>query len=128
MKLFTLIEADRYIKVDDKGIFFSKENWPFNDIEHLWAIQWKNGSGWVEYDTAIPHTPITEKDIEKYVNHFNIENDVVKEMGMTEQGDYTYKIQEYGKNDSNKNAVMVAERCGFPSDVLYFAETLLLNN
>ena len=75
MKLFTLIEADRYIKVDDKGIFFSKENWPFNDIEHLWAIQWKNGSGWVEYDTAIPHTPITEKDIEKYVNHFNIEND-----------------------------------------------------
>ena len=31
MKVFTLIEADRYIKVDDKGIFFSKENWPFND-------------------------------------------------------------------------------------------------
>ena len=26
MKVFTLIEADRYIKVDDKGIFFSKEN------------------------------------------------------------------------------------------------------
>ena len=75
MKVFTLIEADRYIKVDDKGIFFSKENWPFNDIEHLWAIQWKNGSGWVEYDSAIPHTPITEKDIKKYVDHFNIENE-----------------------------------------------------
>jgi len=75
MKVFTLIEADRYIKVDDKGIFFSKDNWPFNDIEHLWAIQWKNGSGWVEYDSAIPHTPITEKDIKKYVDHFNIENE-----------------------------------------------------
>ena len=47
MKVFTLVEADRYIKVDDKGIFFTKENWPFTDIEHLWAIQWKNGNGWV---------------------------------------------------------------------------------
>ena len=74
MKVFTLIEADRYIKVDDKGIFFAKENWPFNDIEHLWAIQWKDGNGWVEYDSAIPHTPITEQEIQKYVDHFNVEN------------------------------------------------------
>ena len=75
MKVFTLIEADRYIKVDDKGIFFTKENWPFNDIEHLWAIQWKNGNGWVEYDSAIPNTPITEEDIQKYVDHYNKENE-----------------------------------------------------
>ena len=75
MKVFTLIEADRYIKVDDKGIFFSKENWPFTDIEHLWAIQWKNGSGWVEYDSAIPNTPITEEEIQKYVDHYNVENE-----------------------------------------------------
>lgn len=75
MKVFTLIEADRYIKVDDKGIFFTKENWPFTDIEHLWAIQWKDGNGWVEYDTAIPHTPITEQEIQKYVEHFNEENE-----------------------------------------------------
>jgi len=74
MKVFTLVEADRYIKVDDKGIFFTKENWPFTDIEHLWAIQWKDGNGWVEYDSAIPNTPITEQEIQKYINHFNVEN------------------------------------------------------
>ena len=75
MKVFTLIEADRYIKVDDKGIFFTKENWPFTDIEHLWAIQWKNGNGWVEYDSPIPNTPITEEEIQKYVDHYNVENE-----------------------------------------------------
>ena len=42
MKQFTLIEQDRYIKVDGTGIFFTVENWPFTDIEHLWAIQWKD--------------------------------------------------------------------------------------
>ena len=75
MKVFTLVEADRYIKVDDKGIFFTKENWPFTDIEHLWAIQWKNGNGWVEYDSPIPNTPITEEEIQKYVDHYNVENE-----------------------------------------------------
>ena len=42
MKKFTLIEADKYISVDGVGIFFTEENWPFADIEHLWAIQWKD--------------------------------------------------------------------------------------
>ena len=42
MKKFTLIEADKYISIDGTGIFFTEDNWPFADIEHLWAIQWKD--------------------------------------------------------------------------------------
>ena len=44
MKKFTLIEADKYINIDGLGIFFTEENWPFADIEHLWAIQWNNNN------------------------------------------------------------------------------------
>ena len=78
MKQFTLIEQDRYIKVDGTGIFFTVENWPFTDIEHLWAIQWKDdgtpdGEGWAEYDSAIPNTPIARCQIDKYVEHYNTE-------------------------------------------------------
>ena len=78
MKQFTLIEQDRYIKIDGTGIFFTPEDWPFTDIEHLWAIQWKDdgtpdGEGWVEYDSAIPNTPIAKCQIEKYVNHHTTE-------------------------------------------------------
>tara|TARA_Y200000002_G_scaffold246549_1_gene203969 strand:+ start:1806 stop:2708 length:903 start_codon:yes stop_codon:yes gene_type:complete len=78
MKQFTLIEQDRYIKLDGTGIFFTVENWPFTDIEHLWAIQWKDngtedGDGWVEYDSPIPNTPITLKEIHKYVEHYRSE-------------------------------------------------------
>ena len=78
MKQFTLIEQDRYIKVDGTGIFFTVENWPFTDIEHLWAIQWKDdgtpdGEGWVEYDSAIPNTPIARCQIDKYVEHYRTE-------------------------------------------------------
>ena len=78
MKQFTLIEQDRYIKIDGTGIFFTPEDWPFVDIEHLWAIQWKDngtddGEGWVEYDSAIPNTPIAKCQIEKYVNHHTTE-------------------------------------------------------
>ena len=58
MKKFTLIEADKYINIDGLGIFFTEENWPFADIEHLWAIQWKDdgtedGVGEVEYDSVL---------------------------------------------------------------------------
>ena len=78
MKQFTLIEQDRYIKIDGTGIFFTPEDWPFTDIEHLWAIQFKDdghpdGEGWVEYDSAIPNTPIAKCQIEKYVNHHTTE-------------------------------------------------------
>jgi len=78
MKKFTLIEADKYISVDGVGIFFTEENWPFADIEHLWAIQWKDdgtedGTGEVEYDSPVPNTPATRELITRYVNHFNDE-------------------------------------------------------
>ena len=79
MKQFTLIEADKYIRIDNQGIFFTEENWPFADIEHLWAIQWKDngtedGVGEVEYDSgAVANTPATRAMIERYVNHYNEE-------------------------------------------------------
>ena len=78
MKKFTLIEQDRYIGIDNVGIFFDEDKWPFVDIEHLWAIQWKDndtedGDGWIEYDSPIPNTPCTRADIVKYVEHFDAE-------------------------------------------------------
>ena len=81
MKKFTLIEADKYINIDGLGIFFTEENWPFADIEHLWAIQWKDdgtedGVGEVEYDSgAVANTPATRAMIDRYVNHFNEEKE-----------------------------------------------------
>jgi DNA mismatch repair protein MutS len=60
-----------------------------------------------------------------FATHFDLKAEIVKEMGMND-GNYTYRIQDYGKNNSNKNAIAVAERCGFPSSVLYFAERLLI--
>lgn len=80
MKQFTLIEADKYIRIDSTGIFFTEDNWPFPDIEHLWAIQWKDngtedGTGEVEYDSPVPNTPATRAMIERYVDHFNEEKD-----------------------------------------------------
>jgi len=85
MKRFTLIEADRYIAIDGKGIWFTQENWPFADIEHLWAIQWHDngtpeGSGEVEYDSSTAqNTPATRSLIARYVNHWNAENDKQEE-------------------------------------------------
>lgn len=78
MKKFTLIEADRYISIDGVGIFFPEDKWPFADIEHLWAIQWKDngtpeGTGEVEYDSPVPNTPATRDMITRYVDHFNEE-------------------------------------------------------
>ena len=78
MKKFTLIEQDRYISIDGTGIFFEGDNWPFADIEHLWAIQWKDngtneGDGWIEYDSPVPNTPCTRIEIEKYIQHFDAE-------------------------------------------------------
>ena len=81
MKKFTLIEADKYINIDGLGIFFTEENWPFADIEHLWAIQWKDdgtedGVGEVEYDSgAAVNTPATRAMIDRYVDHFNEEKE-----------------------------------------------------
>lgn len=80
MKQFTLIEADKYIRIDSTGIFFTEDNWPFPDIEHLWAIQWKDngtedGTGEVEYDSPVPNTPATRAMIERYVDHFNEEKE-----------------------------------------------------
>lgn len=81
MKKFTLIEADKYINIDGLGIFFTEENWPFADIEHLWAIQWKDngtedGVGEVEYDSgAVANTPATRAMIDRYVDHFNEEKE-----------------------------------------------------
>jgi len=60
-----------------------------------------------------------------FSTHFDITTDVTKEMGMDDDG-YTFRIQPFGKNESNQNAIFVAEHCGFPSNVLYFAERLLL--
>ena len=78
MKKFTLIEQDRYIGIDGVGIFFEEDNWPFVDIENLWAIQWRDnetedGNGWVEYDSPIPNTKCTRADIIKYIDHFDVE-------------------------------------------------------
>lgn len=80
MKRFTLIEADKYIAIDKIGIFFAEDNWPFHDIEHLWAIQWNDdgtpdGSGHVEYDSPVPNTPATRSLIERYVVHWQKEYD-----------------------------------------------------
>lgn len=79
MKKFTLIEADRYISIDGVGIFFPEDKWPFADIEHLWAIQWKDdgtpeGTGEVEYDSPVPNTPATKDMLTRYVEHFNEEH------------------------------------------------------
>ena len=60
-----------------------------------------------------------------FATHFDIKDESGREMGMTDQGEYTYMIQDYGQNQSNKNALAVAERCGFPASVLYHAERLL---
>jgi len=78
MKKFTLIEQDRYIGIDDIGIFFDEDKWPFMDIEHLWAIQWRddgteNGNGWIEYDSPVPNTPCVLADLKQYVDHFDAE-------------------------------------------------------
>lgn len=78
MKKFTLIEQDRYIGIDGVGIFFEEDNWPFVDIENLWAIQWRDnetedGNGWVEYDSPIPNTKCTRADVIKYIDHFDVE-------------------------------------------------------
>lgn len=79
MKKFTLIEADRYIAIDNKGIWFTEQNWPFPDIEHLWAIQWHDdgtpeGKGEVEYDSGdVLNTPATRSMIQRYVNHWELE-------------------------------------------------------
>jgi hypothetical protein len=84
MKKFTLIEADRYISIDGTGIFFTEDKWPFADIEHLWAIQWKDdgtpeGTGEVEYDSPVPNTPATRDMITRYVDHFEKEKAIQEE-------------------------------------------------
>lgn len=85
MKRFTLIEADRYIAIDNVGIWFTPENWPFADIEHLWAIQWHDdgtpeGKGEVEYDSGdAPNTPATRSIIERYVAHWTAEKEKQEE-------------------------------------------------
>lgn len=81
MKQFTLIEADKYIRIDGKGVFFTEENWPFADIEHLWAIQWKDngtpeGVGHIEYDSADrQNDPCTKECIERYAEAWQEEVD-----------------------------------------------------
>ena len=81
MKSFTLIEADRYIAVDGKGVWFKEEDWPFPDIEHLWAIQWRDdgtpdGRGHIEYDSADrQNDPATRKNIERYIDVWQAEVD-----------------------------------------------------
>lgn len=81
MKSFTLIEADRYIAVDGKGVWFKEEDWPFPDIEHLWAIQWRDdgtpdGRGHIEYDSADrQNDPATRKNIERYIDAWQAEVD-----------------------------------------------------
>lgn len=81
MKSFTLIEADRYIAVDGKGVWFKEEDWPFPDIEHLWAIQWRDdgtpdGRGHIEYDSADrQNDPATRKNIERYIDAWQTEVD-----------------------------------------------------
>lgn len=73
MKRFSLVEDDRYISIDGKGIWFSEEDWPFKGIEHLWAIQWKddgseNGVGHIEYDSADrQNDPVTRDCLTPYV-------------------------------------------------------------
>ena len=73
MKRFSLVEDDRYISIDGKGIWFSEEEWPFKEIEHLWAIQWKddgseNGVGHIEYDSADrQNDPVTRDCLTRYV-------------------------------------------------------------
>ena len=97
MKKFTLIEADRYISIDGTGIFFTEDNWPFADIEHLWAIQWRDngtpeGTGEVEYDSPVPNTPATKEMIMRYVDHFNIEKEI--------QLEARRKLEEEQQNNS----------------------------
>lgn len=78
MKRFSLIEEDRYINIDNIGIFFAEDNWPSSDIENLWAIQWKDdgtpeGRGEIEFTSTIPNKPCTVADLKKYIDHYNIE-------------------------------------------------------
>lgn len=92
MNRFTLIEADKYINIDGIGIFFTEVNWPFADIEHLWAIQWKDdgtedGSGEVEYDSPVPNTPATRELITRYVDHFQKEKQSQEDIKRREEED-----------------------------------------
>ncbi len=81
MKKFSLVEQDRYINVDGKGIWFTEESWPFPEIEHLWSIQWRDdgtpdGVGHIEYDSADrQNDPCTKECIERYVEAWQTEID-----------------------------------------------------
>jgi len=59
-----------------------------------------------------------------FATHFDLTAGTVKEMGMCD-GEYTYAIQDYGRNDSNENVVALAEKCEFPSSVLYQMQSIL---
>ncbi len=81
MKKFSLVEQDRYINVDGKGVWFTEESWPFPEIEHLWSIQWRDdgtpdGVGHIEYDSADrQNDPCTKECIERYVEAWQTEID-----------------------------------------------------
>lgn len=81
MKKFSLVEQDRYINVDGKGVWFTEESWPFPEIEHLWSIQWRDdgtpgGVGHIEYDSADrQNDPCTKECIERYVEAWQDEID-----------------------------------------------------
>ena len=81
MKKFSLVEQDRYINIDGKGVWFTEESWPFPEIEHLWSIQWRDdgtpgGVGQIEYDSADrQNDPCTKECIERYAEAWREEID-----------------------------------------------------
>jgi hypothetical protein len=90
MKRFTLIEEDRYIRIDETGIFFEEDNWISPEIEGLWAIQWKDdgtleGDGWIEYNTPIPNKKCVRGDFDKYISHFEKEHNRQMELRSTQE-------------------------------------------
>lgn len=68
----TVIYDDKFIKVDNKGMFFN-DNWPFDETD-IHAIQWYDDHGELEYRTPIPNKELTKKSqVKKYIDFFTVE-------------------------------------------------------
>lgn len=68
----TVIYDDKFIKVDNKGMFYT-DNWPFKEKD-IHAIQWYDDHGELEYRTREPNKEITDQsEIQKYIDFFQVE-------------------------------------------------------
>ncbi len=68
----TVIYDDKFIKVDNKGMFYP-DNWPFKE-KNIHAIQWYDDHGELEYKTREPNKHLSDQsEIQKYIDFFQVE-------------------------------------------------------